>query len=889
MNDRPQRPASPSRRPSRLRLFTLAAAPTLLAPVFAQQASPPGQAVDLGKVEVQGIAIEDTILPTRPSSSSSGYEEAIKETPRSIYQVSRTQLDRDNITTFSDLALYAPAVQRGSANPYSTFANIRGGNTDTMRNGILVLNPAVRPFNNNAWETVDVVAGAPSVVYGSTTRTAGFVNYITKTPSFAAPSTTISTTFGRLGKNSAGSYAQFTAQLDTTDQIIEDKLAYRISVQKSEADTYWGNAEANFVDLYAALSWRPTERLSFDLNLTHTNSSGPLPYGTNRVTQDLIDHGIYLAGKASPIVRLPSNPAVPGGLTGPFYRLSADGSFWDVGTMSAGRFVPSGTTVASQPGTEAVPADVVGWVIHPENAREVKVEGNQVVYDDDSFGNADEYIAQLITNYALTENTKLRNNTLFQYSKDYRYGYDLYQSYMVNKLVASRFEVINDSTYTLFGRDIRHLSNTGVDFRHLWNLCDNLGRSSESAVQAADVTVPGVLSTSKLVGANVLPESPINASLFNAVLTDYGWLRYAKSYNQGPLRRNGVSAPTSVYGSDLRVNQLTTTSLFSENKFEIGEQWALHVGLRLTYIQDYVRGTGTTYDVAAAGGLPGQNLSDSEHANNGEYVISLSYKPKPWATLYATYDYNLASTDCGCCLTQGFTGPNNTITWSYFRTLSELKEIGAKFELADGKLFAFFSAFQQTRHVSSTISPSSPNYFPVKLKFDGAEVAFTYQPSKRLQLGLNYAYLHAVLDNQVQSALSSQFLGFVADGVTVLHNATGSNDPAASLRGNWRANGAPLHTVNGHVTYYLGGGFGVRLNGWVTSEWSVVKDVNVGTQFQFGGGVFYGNKNWTVSVDVQNLTDERNWSRGSGIGGDTSNYLLQREPFGLTGKVAYKF
>lgn len=856
---------------------------------FAQQTVAPGnsEVVDLGKIEVQGQSLDDNILPTRPSSSSSGYEELIKDTPRSVYQVSRAQLDRDNVTTFSDLALYAPAVQRGSANPYSTFANIRGGNTDTMRNGILILNPAVRPFNNNAWGAVDVVAGAPSVVYGSTTRTAGFVNYITKTPTFGEPTTLITTTIGRLGKDSDTTYGQFSGQIDTTGQFIPDKLAYRVSVQGAQGDTWWGNAEANFVDFYTALAWRPKDRLTIDFNFSYTNSEGPYPYGTNRVTQELVDNHTYLAGPASPITRQVSS--IDGGVAGLFYRKSATGSTWDVGTVSGGRFVPNGTTVASQPGTEERPSDIVGWVIHPESAREVQVKGSDVIYDKDSFGNAKEYIPQVIINYALTDSWKLRNNSLFQYSKDYRYGYDLYQSYMVNKLVANRTEFIGDLNYSIFGKKIRHLTNNGIDFRHLWNQCDNLGRSSESAIQAADVTVPGILSTSDLVGANIHPDSPINASNYNSILTKYGWVRYAKSYDQGDLRRNGISAPTSIYGQDVRINQLTTSSIFSENKFEFSEQWALNVGLRATYIQDYLRSTGTTYNVRDAGGVPGLNLADSEHANNGEYVISLSYKPKPWINLYATYDYNLASTDCGCCLTQGFTGPNNTITYSYFRTLSELKEVGAKFDLLDGKLFALFSGFQQVRQVSSTISPSSPNYFPVQLKFDGAEVSFTYQPNNRLQVGLNYAYLHAVLDNQVQSALSGQYLGFVADGVTILNNSTGSNDPSAAIRGDWRANGAPLHTINAYVNYYIGRGFGVRLNGWTTSEWTVVKDVTVGTQYEFAGGVFWGNKNWHVALDVKNITDEKNWSRGSGIGGDSSNYLLQREPFGISGKVSYKF
>jgi len=876
-----------------LRLLTLAAfVPASIAQQSTAPVKPVGakdEVVDLGRIEVHGFSADDTILPVRPSSSSSGYDEAIKDTPRSVYQVSKAQLDRDNVSTFSDLALYAPAVQRGSASPYSTFASIRGGNTDTMRNGILLLNPAVRPFNNNAWDSVDVVAGAPSVIYGSTTRTAGFVNYITKAPSFDARRSEFSTAFGRLGLDSAGTYPQVTVKLDSTGPLIDDKLAYRVSVQKSESEAYWGNTEANFKDFYTALSWRPTRHLSFDLNLTYTKSSGALPYGTNRVTQELIDHGTYLAGPASPIVRQVSSTNINSGVSGLFYRLAADGQGWDAGTVVNGRFVANGTQVASQPGTQDRPSDIVGWVIHPENARKVQVGGDEVIYDKDSFGNAAEYIGQLITNYAVHDGFRIRNNTLFQYSKDYRYGYDLYQSYMVNKLVANRTELITDRNFTLFGRNVRHLSNSGLDFRHLWNLCDNLGRSSESAIQAADVTVPGILSTSDLVGADIHPTPAINAANYNAVLTDYGWVRYAKAYYRDPLRKSGLSAPTGIYGQDIRINQLTTASLFSENKVEFGEKWSLHVGLRLTYIQDYLRSTGVSYEVQAAGGLVGENLSDQKHANNGEAVVSLSYKPAPWATLYATYDHNLASTDCGCCLTQGFTSPGNRITASYFRTLSELKEVGAKFELLEGKLFAFFSAFQQTRHVSSTISPSSPNYFPVKLKFDGAEVAFTYQPNKRIQGGLNYAYLHAVLDNQVQSALSGQFLGFVADGSTVLNNATGSNDPAAGLRGNWRANGAPLHTVNGYANYYIGKGFGVRLNGWVTSSWTVVKDVKVGTQFQFGGGVFYGDKKWSASLDFNNLTNEDNWSRGAGIGGDTSNFLLKREPFGISGKIAYKF
>ncbi len=99
------------------------------------------------------------------------------------------------------------------------------------------------------------MAGTPSVVYGSTTRTAGYVNYITKKPAFDGQHTDISLTLGRVSPDQDGSIFQLNAKVDNTGPI-NDKVAYRISVQASDSKQYWANAEANFIDTYSAITWK---------------------------------------------------------------------------------------------------------------------------------------------------------------------------------------------------------------------------------------------------------------------------------------------------------------------------------------------------------------------------------------------------------------------------------------------------------------------------------------------------------------------------------------------------------------------------------------------------------------------------------------------------------
>jgi len=836
------------------------------------------KAVDLGKVEVQGNTTADSILPVGPTSSLYGYEQSLKETPRSIYQVSKTQLDEDVIQNFSDLSRYSPSVQKSTTSPYSTFAIIRGGSSDTMRNGILLLNPAVRPFDNNSWESADIVAGVPSVAFGSTTRTAGYVNYITKQPFYDTEHGEINASFGRLGANSETTYGQFSTQIDVGAPLVKDKLAYRVSIQESKADNYWANSAANFFDLYGALSWKPTRDLTIETNVTYTKSDGPYPYGINRITQNLVDNWTYISGPASPIL---SN-------SGQYFRANSAGTY-DAGTISNGLFVANGTKTAAT-WTQSNPANLVGWVLNPENAVERKIDGNQTIFDKNSFSRAHEYIGQVISTLALNETFTLRNNTLFQYSDSYVHGYDEYESYMVNKFITSRVELISNSNFQLFGQDITHKSNSGFDWRLLWNLCDNAGKPSERPISAADAFDPGTLGSGYLLGTNLYPNALSSASsLYNAELTKYGWINIAPGYKNSSGRVDGLSI-ASLGGSDLRVNQLSTYGLYSDHNFDIGDKWSWRIGGRLTRIQDYLRATPQTYTVASQGYLPGIGLSDNATAWNYDLNTSLNYRPTKRITTYFTYDYDLASADCGCCLTQGFVGPNQTLEDTYYKVLSRLYEVGAKYEVIPNKLFTSVAVFRQNREVPSIPTASNPTPVQVALLYKGTEFSVTYQPTKHFSLGANYAYLWATYVNQTAGGVyGGDYNGFVADGSTIVNNATSSVGTNAGVRGNYRALATPLNSAGGWASYEFDNGFGLKASTWVTSSWLVSRLVTVPTQYNVDLGAFYTFKRWRADLSFRNVTNEKNWSPGGNYAGGTTAYLLPYERFGVTGKIAYRF
>ena len=65
------------------------------------------------------------------------------------------------------------------------------------------------------------------------------------------------------------------------------------------------------------------------------------------------------------------------------------------------------------------------------------------------------------------------------------------------------------------------------------------------------------------------------------------------SVDAGPAGGMLVPRPLSFSGTDLRLNQLSTYSVYTEHDFDLGENWSWRAGARLTRIQDYLHATPT--------------------------------------------------------------------------------------------------------------------------------------------------------------------------------------------------------------------------------------------------------------------------------------------------------
>jgi outer membrane receptor for monomeric catechols len=841
-----------------------AAAPASAKPAAAAAAQPAAAADDaavrLDDVSVEGTGVEKSVLPIRPNNAFYGFDELLKDTPRSIFQVTKAQIDNDFFHNFSDLARYSPSISRGTASNFSTLARIRGGSADTTRNGLL-LNPAVRPFDNNAWESVDIVAGVPSVIQGSTTRTAGVINYVTKKPLFDGEHLIVSATLGRLGLQDRTSYGQYTAQFDYNRVLIKDELAARISVQKTDAKQYWGNARSNFEDVYASTTWKPAaiKGLTVDTNLTYTNSRGPMPYGINRVDQNLIDNWTYRAGAASPVVSWND------GTSTAYYAGYANnpGTFTNLATGVTGPAL-----WGDGQGTNPDPAILAFWLQRPEDTTLVPITGDKVIYTNKAFSDTYEFIAQNTINQKFNDHFSFRNNTLYQYSKSYVFGYDEYHSFMINKMFTTRLEFITDNDFKLGGNGtLHHQSNSGFEYRFLWNLCDNAGHGAERvASDTADATNPneggGNLGTGTVLGVDNIYADPskiayVNGLPYFPIETQYGWLGVAPAYAREGSRYAGV-AVRALSGSDLRINQLHQYNFFTEQKLS-WNQFTWRFGARVTAIRDTLRATRTTYQKVQDGTLQGYDFNDDVSEINYDINTSLTYQPTKWITLYGAFDHDIASGDCGCCLTQGFTAeaPGNAkdqrLNVDTFNLKSELFEFGAKFEIIPNKLFASAAWFHQTRHTPTPITATQIYTVTNKQTFQGAEFALSYQASERFAVGANYSYLD-------------------------VKQANGS-----------RSTGVSRNSGNLWAAYTFANGFGAKVSAWATSDWLASAAATIPTQYNLDVGAYYTWKNWRVDLDVTNLTNEKNWSPSGNYAGDGYAYLLPQERLGVQVKVTATF
>ncbi len=380
---------------------------------------------ELEEFFVSDVPIEESILPTtRPFNSVYGTGRSIMETPRNVTIISREQLDAIAIYDVRDFvkltaSSYTKSNFGAPANP-----SIRTQTADTFVNGLrrgLTSNGNGLPVNFNAVESVNIVKGGPTAIYGASQYTGGYSDQITKKPYFDAPRGSASFTIGM--------YDQYRWTIDYGTPI-NDKTAIRFSYSGEESGSYYEFGKKESQALYGALTWKPSDRYRMEINFEYFQASYTENWGINRITQDLIDNGNYLPGQISP----------QGDLDGDGFDemdRNQDGTVGLDDVRGADNFINFGAPVKLS------------------RKRRLLAPG------DDSFGR--QFNAQAIQTWDINDRFNISNNTAYNWIDR-----DTFSSYGYSEVLIDNVSIDNRTEFRITVADTDGLTvkvNTGLHFR----------------------------------------------------------------------------------------------------------------------------------------------------------------------------------------------------------------------------------------------------------------------------------------------------------------------------------------------------------------------------------------------------------------------------------------
>lgn len=272
----------------------------LIHSVWAQQAAPlatPAAIVttstvgtELNTVTVQGILPNNVLPNAEPISSVFGTDMPIQDTPRNVSVVSQELLKTADIRQVQDFLKVAPSVYTNNQWGGANMPMIRGQMSEIFQNGMeRTTRSDGLPLSFNSVESMDIIPGPPSSVYGPDQYTGGYINLATKQPYFDG--------FHGSSSFTTGYYDTYRWQEDIGGPIIPNVLAFRASYEGEESGSYYKNVVTQSQDIYFALTYTPSERFTAKFNTEFFEERFNEPVGWNRPTQQLIDDGLYLTGE----------------------------------------------------------------------------------------------------------------------------------------------------------------------------------------------------------------------------------------------------------------------------------------------------------------------------------------------------------------------------------------------------------------------------------------------------------------------------------------------------------------------------------------------------------------------------------------------------------------
>ncbi len=235
------------------------------------------------------------------TDSFTGLDRSLLETPRSASRVSSDTIARYGMENVDDLVAAVPGAYTASFFGVPGNLNVRGTLADTYFQGFKrIENRGSFSSNLGAAAYVEVLRGPSSPIYGPG-KVGGLLNFVPK--SARGVDARYADEMSGGVNVTVGSYGRRNAAADLVVPVGEGGIA--LYVEREDSDSYYRNIHPEHLNLQATYVGDFGDGWSGEVNLMHFEESGRIQSpGWNRVTQNLIDNGVYITGRDTDMVDL---------------------------------------------------------------------------------------------------------------------------------------------------------------------------------------------------------------------------------------------------------------------------------------------------------------------------------------------------------------------------------------------------------------------------------------------------------------------------------------------------------------------------------------------------------------------------------------------------------
>ena len=349
-------------------------------------------------------------LPGENVESVFGFSKSLLELPRSASTVSSEQIERFTIKDIDELIALAPGTFTQSFFGVAGSLDVRGTPGETYFRGVRRLdNPGNFPTPIGAADRIDIVRGPASPIFGPA-KIGGYLNFVPKSARADSGQYldenegAISVTTGRWDKRI------LTAEVGGPGRIGDREFGFYLYGEVEDSGSYYDNSSTNQTLIQASFDMDVNSNLRLQFGGMYHDFRGNQIAGWNRITQELIDDGIYITG--SP---LPLDVDGDGSISHQEFDTSGDG-FTDFNPF---RFDFISDNPALTPGSNETLADLEVLIgdttpLALQNVGTAELKGNQVlVAPDDTLENEDIVLYFDLT-YDFDNGISLKNQLFFE-------------------------------------------------------------------------------------------------------------------------------------------------------------------------------------------------------------------------------------------------------------------------------------------------------------------------------------------------------------------------------------------------------------------------------------------------------------------------------------------